>query len=373
MIKFNQVTFRIIELPLVTPFETSSARIDNKRLLLLEFIDQNGTQIFSECVAKQIPNYTPETVDTAHVVLKKHILPLVLGQSFDHPTHVVEKIQAHVRGNLMAVASVDMAAWALHATQLGVSLSQAIGGTKSAIECGISLGIQSSPEALASLVQEEAALGYKKIKCKIKPGKDIAFVEKVREVCGDGIPLMVDANNAYHLSDIDALKAMDTMGLVMMEQPLAWDDIAMHAKLQPQLNTPVCLDESIFHAEHARVAIDLGATQIINIKPGRVGGITESIKIHDVCQANNIPVWCGGMLETGIGRAYNVALASKANFTIPGDTSPSHRYWAQDIVTPEWTMSNDGMMQVPTGPGLGVDIDVDRIESLTIEKETVTA
>ena len=373
MIKFKTVIFRIIEMPLVTPFETSSARIDNKSLLLLEFIDHEGTRIFSECVAKQIPNYTPETVDTALIVLKKHILPLILGHSFQHPSDLVEKIQSHVRGNLMAIASVDMAAWALHATHLGVSLSHAIGGVKPSIECGISLGIQSSPDALAQLVQEEASAGYKKIKCKIKPGKDIAFIEKVREVCGNEIPLMVDANNAYQLSDINDLKAMDEMGLVMMEQPLAWDDIAMHAQLQPQLKTPVCLDESIFHAEHARVAIELGATKIINIKPGRVGGFTESLKIHDICEKNNIPVWCGGMLETGIGRAYNVALASKSNFKIPGDTSPSRRYWSQDIVSPEWEMSSDGLMQVPTKPGLGVDIDHDRIESLCVHKEVMDA
>ncbi len=369
MIKFTHATFRIIEMPLVSPFETSSARIDNKQLLLLELNDADGRSVYSECVAKQIPNYTPETVDTAFIVLKKHVLPLILGHTFEHPSDLVEKIQTHIRGNWMAIASVDMAAWALHAEKTNQSLSQALGGTKAAIECGISLGIQASPEALAEVVKKEFSAGYKKIKCKIKPGKDVAYIAKVREVCGEAVPLMVDANNAYSLADVSALKALDEMNLMMIEQPLAWDDIAMHANLQKELKTPICLDESIFHAEHATAAMSLGAAKIINIKPGRVGGLSESIKIHDVCDAHGIPVWCGGMLETGIGRAYNVALASKSNFTIPGDTSPSCRYWAADIVSPEWVMTPDGMMNVPTGIGLGVAIDHDKINHATIFKE----
>ena len=371
MIEFKRVVCRIIEMPLVKAFETSSDQINQKSLLLLEFMDKSGLSVFSECVARQMPNYTPETLDTAYMVLKKHILPFVLGQSFDHPSHMVDTIRRHIRGHWMAVASVDMAAWAMHAMKQGISLSQAIGGIKSSIDCGISIGIESSPDALVDVVQKEMAEGYKKIKCKIKPGKDVQFMARVRDICGPDVPLMVDANSAYTLNDLDDLKALDDLGLLMMEQPLAWDDMVMHAHLQRKLRTPLCLDESICHAEHAQAAIELGAAKIINIKPGRVGGFTEAINIHDVCQRANIPVWCGGMLESGIGRAYNVALASKLNFTIPGDISPSHRYWFEDIVFPEWDMSKDGQMAVPTSPGLGVEVNKDRIASLCIHEETI--
>jgi O-succinylbenzoate synthase len=373
MIKFTRATLRIIEMPLVTPFESASDLITNQHILLLELTDADGRCVFSECVAKQRPNYTPETVDTALIVLKKHMLPLVIGQSFQHPSDLAAVIQRHVRGHWMAMASIDMAAWALYAEIKGLSLSQAIGGVNTDIACGIVLGIQSSPEALVDVVQKEFQAGYKKIKCKIKPGKDLDYVAKVREVCGSELPLMVDANNAYTLDDLTGLKAMDEFNLMMIEQPLAWDDIVMHAKLQSKLTTPVCLDESIFHAEHAQAAIDIGATKIINIKPGRVGGLTEAIKIHHLCANHQVPVWCGGMLETGIGRAYNVALASMENFTIPGDISPSHRYWHEDIVFPEWRMNSDGRMQVPTQPGLGVDVDIDRIDSLCVHKEVIQA
>lgn len=371
MIKFTRATFRIIEMPLVTPFESASDCMNNQQILLLELTDADGRCVFSECVAKQRPNYTPETVDTALIVLKKHVLPLVLGQSFAHPSDVVALIQRHVRGNWMAIACVDMAAWALHAQIKRMPLSHVIGGEKPHIACGIALGIQPSPEALVAMIQQECQAGYKKIKCKIKPGKDLDYMAKVREICGPEVPLMVDANNAYTLDDLSVLQAMDELNLMMMEQPLAWDDIVMHAKLQSKLITPVCLDESVFHVGHAKTAIEIGASKIINIKPGRVGGFTEAIKIHNFCTKHQVPVWCGGMLETGIGRAYNVALASMKNFTIPGDISPSRRYWNKDIVFPEWKMDANGLMQVPTQPGLGVEVDIDRIESLCIHKENM--
>jgi len=373
MIHIKKVVMRIVRMELVTPFETSSARITHKDILLMEWHDASGIRVMSECVAKHIPNYTPETVDTAFVVLKKHILPLIMHQDFDTPQSLTNTIQRHVRGNLMAVASADMAAWAIMAEQQGISLSKAIGGVKQRIACGIALGIQASPQALAEVVAKEMAEGYHKIKLKIKPGQDINYVQCVRDTLGNDVPLMVDANNAYTLNDIPILKELDSMQLMMIEQPLAWDDIIDHAQLQAQMQTPICLDESIFHVRHAEQAMDLKSTQIINIKPGRVGGYTESLKIHDACHAQGVPVWCGGMLETGIGRAYNVALASKENFTLPGDVSPSKRYWAQDIVSPEWTMAADGFMAVPTHkPGLGVDICYDAIEACTQHKEEIT-
>lgn len=372
MITIEKVTLRIIEMPLVTPFETASARIDKKALLLLEATDKDGVTAFSECVAKQIPNYSPETVDTALIMLKKHILPLVLHQSFESPEAMMDTLSSHIRGNLMAIATVDMVAWAITAIKNQQSLSQCIGGTKDRVDCGVSIGIQHSPQELVDVIKKEQAEGYQKIKCKIKPGKDVDYLTHVRSELGDSVPLMADANNAYTLDDFSVLQQLDTLGLMMIEQPLAWDDIAMHAHLQPKMKTPICLDESIFHVNHAKLAIELGATQIINIKPGRVGGFTESIRIHDHCAKHNIPVWCGGMLETGIGRAYNIALASMPNFKLPGDTSPSKRYWHQDIVSPEWVMDANGQIAVPTGVGLGVDIDIDRIESFTIHCETIS-
>jgi o-succinylbenzoate synthase len=271
----------------------------------------------------------------------------------------------------MAKAAVEMGRWGVEATRLGIPLARLVGGTRKEIPVGISLGIQASPEKLVEQARAALAEGYRKIKIKIGPGKDVAFVRAVREAFPDA-PLMADANNAYTLETSEALEAMDDLGLMMFEQPLAWDDIVRHATLQQRLRTPICLDESITSLERAQDMVTLGSGRIINIKPGRVGGFASSIAIHDYCEANGIPVWCGGMFESGIGRAYNVALASLPNFQKPGDVSPSARYWARDVVTPEWTMSSDGMVRVPLDkPGLGVEIDRDRIEDLTVRVETL--
>jgi O-succinylbenzoate synthase len=250
-------------------------------------------------------------------------------------------------------------------------LARLIGGTRDEIAVGISLGIQQSPDALVARARAALAEGYRKIKIKIKPGADVPYVQAVRTALGPDTPLMADANNAYTLDDAAALMALDALGLMMIEQPLAWDDLVRHADLQKQLRTPLCLDESITSLDRAQDMVRLGSGRIVNIKPGRVGGFTSSIAIHDYCEQNAIPVWCGGMLESGIGRAYNVALASLPNFVKPGDVSPSSRYWQRDVVTPEWTMTN-GMMRVPLDrPGIGVEVDRDRIDDLTVREEVL--
>lgn len=371
MIQIQQVIIRHVSMEMVTPFESSSSSIQTKEALILEVFDQSGIVVFSECVARHIPDYLPETIDTSFAVLTKHILPLIIGQSFDTPSAMTHTIQRYIRGHYMAVAALDMAAWAIVAVQQNQSLSQTIGGVRSEIECGIAIGLEASPDVLVETVASEFNKGYKKIKCKIKPGKDVAYIQAVRQELGPDIPLMVDANNAYQLDDLDQLKALDDFHLMMIEQPLAWDDIWQHQTLQQSLKTPICLDESILTYDHAKMAIEFGSAQVINIKPGRVGGFSEAIRIHDLCRDRGVPVWCGGMLETGIGRAYNVALASMEHFSIPGDISPSSRYWIEDIVEPEWTMTESGRMQVPNGVGLGITIKRAFLDSITMYKEII--
>ncbi len=273
----------------------------------------------------------------------------------------------------MAKAAVEMASWALIAERDGMPLARLLGGTRTEIPTGISIGIQASPEALVERVGRALADGYRKVKLKIEPGHDIEFVRAVRNAYPDA-PFMADANNAYTLKDAAHLKQLDPLHLVMIEQPLAYDDIVRHAELQHMLSTPICLDESITSVDRAEDMITLKSGRIINIKPGRVGGFQQSRAIHDLCAKHGIPVWCGGMLESGIGRSYNVALASLPNFTIPGDLSPSARYWERDVIKPEWTMSAAGMMKVPLDkPGIGVAVDVDRIDDLTVRSQVLRA
>jgi len=372
MLEITRITLREIRLPLREPFRISSGTMVDRRIALLELHDASGAMAWSECVAADLPNYSAETIDTAWLAITQWIAPRVLGRTFAAPGSVHAVLEEDFRGHWMAKAAVEMGMWGVEATRINVSLARLIGGTQETIPVGISLGIQPSPEALVEKVRHALAEGYHKIKLKIMPGRDVAYVRAVRAAFPDA-PLMADANNAYTLDDVDALVAMDDLNLMMFEQPLAWDDIVRHASLQKMLRTPICLDESITSLGRAQDMVTLGAGRLINIKPGRVGGFAESIAIHDYCQANAIPVWCGGMLESGIGRAYNVALASLSNFQRPGDLSPSARYWTQDIVTPEWTMSADGMVTVPMEvPGIGVTVNVDRIDDLTVRRQTLT-
>ncbi|OGU03524.1 MAG: o-succinylbenzoate synthase, partial [Gemmatimonadetes bacterium RBG_16_66_8] len=288
------------------------------------------------------------------------------------PEEILAILELDIRGHRMAKAAIEMGLWGLAATRAGTSLARLIGGTRDAIPIGISLGIQPDPKALARKAAAALAEGYHKIKLKIKPGADVAYVRAVRESLGTTAPLMADANNAYTLAHADHLAELDAFGLLMIEQPLAWDDLVRHAELQRRLKTPICLDESITSVERAADMIALASGRIVNIKPGRVGGIAESKAIHDLCARHQVPVWCGGMLESGVGRAYNVALASLPNFTIPGDISPSARYWSQDIVSPEWTMDRFGMMRVPVDkPGIGVEVDVARVDALTVRRAVI--
>jgi len=372
MLEINRIILREIRLPLREPFRISSGTMVDRRIALLELHDASGAMAWSECVADDLPNYTAETIDTAWLAITKWIAPRVLGRAFEAPGSVHAVLEEDFRGHWMAKAAVEMGMWGVEATRNGVSLARLIGGTRETIAVGISLGIQPSPEALVDKVRDALAEGYRKIKLKIMPGRDVEYVRAVRAAFPDA-PLMADANNAYTLDDVDALLAMDDLNLMMFEQPLAWEDIVRHAALQQMLRTPICLDESITSLERAQDMVTLGAGRLINIKPGRVSGFAESIAIHDYCEAKGVPVWCGGMLESGIGRAYNVALASLSNFQKPGDLSPSARYWAQDIVTPEWTMSAAGMVTVPMDvPGIGVTVNVNRVDDLTVRRETLS-
>ncbi len=369
MLLIKKINLYEIHLPLKEPFTISSGTQDVRRVTLVEVEDADGIAGWGECVAPEYPNYSPETIDTAWFALINWIVPRILGKSFSGPEEIFPYLQQDIRGHLMAKASVEMASWELTARKQNVSLSKLLNGTREVIETGISLGIQKTPGDLVRKVQKAVDDGYKKIKVKIKPGADIDYVRSVREQLGDNVPLMVDANNAYTLADIDVFKTMDDFGLIMIEQPLAWDDLLRHVELQKQLKTPICLDESITGIERVEDMHKLGSGRIVNIKPGRVGGFTSSIAIHDYCNEHNIPVWCGGMLESGVGRAHNVALASLPNFTIPGDISPSKRYWEKDIVNPEWEMS-DGVITVPREKaGMGVEVDRERVEELVVRQQ----
>ncbi|MGD8276825.1 MAG: o-succinylbenzoate synthase [Gemmatimonadota bacterium] len=364
-VRLSRAVLREIRLPLREPFRISSGEIGERRILLLELGDGDGVRAWSECVAGEHPNYSPETVDTAWFALSEWLVPRLLGAEVE-PAEVHAVLERDLRGHRMAKAALEMGMWGLEAERTARPLAERIGGVREFVAVGISLGIQSSPDRLVEKAAAALAAGYRKIKLKIGPGSDVAYVGAVREALGADAPLMADANNAYSLADVDALVALDVFGLLMLEQPLDHEDLVRHAALQKRLRTPICLDESITSVARAEDMIELGAGRILNIKPGRVGGFAQSRAIHDVCAAHAVPVWCGGMLESGIGRAYNVALASLPNFTIPGDLSPSARYWERDVVKPEWTMS-DGLVRVPFDrPGIGVEVDADRIDDLTV-------
>ena len=373
MIHIREMELREISLSLREPFRISSGVMSVRRILLLRLLDDEGFSCWSECIADDQPNYSPETVDTAWLAITNWVAPRVLGRTFTDPEAVHVALDENFRGHLMARATVEMGTWGLLATRRGEALSRTIGGTRRQVVTGISIGIQESPAALVARAEAAFALGYPKIKIKIRPTADLAYLSAVREALGDGAEIMVDANNAYTSDDFDHLLKLDEFNLLMVEQPLDCDDLVRHAALQRRMRTPICLDESITSLARAEDMLTLGSGRIVNIKPGRVGGFTTSRAIHGLCQAAEVPVWCGGMLESGIGRAYNVALASLPGFTLPGDLSPSSRYWEQDIVTPEWTMNENGQVTVPLQAGLGVAVDMDRIDDLTRRREVLVA
>ncbi len=360
--RIERLELRLLRLRLVHFFETSFGRAYDRTFVLVR-LEGGGVSGYGECVADQTPFYSPETTETAWHILSRFVAPLVLGVDFEHPRDVFPALKA-IRGHNMAKAGLEMAAWDLYARQRGEPLWKVLGGNGQPIVSGVSIGIQDSLDQLAGKVEKELAAGYRRIKIKVKPGWDVAAVEMVRKRFGP-IPLMVDANAAYLLQDAPHLKELDAFDLMMIEQPLDDDDIRDHAKLQAQLKTPICLDESIKSIALAEEAIELRACRIINIKPGRVGGFRESIRLHDLCAANGLPVWHGGMLESGIGRAHNIHLSTLPNFTLPGDIAASKRYFVPDLIEPPIEVRPDGTIPVPDGPGIGVTIVPARVDAAT--------
>lgn len=332
-------------------------------------VDEHGHSGFGESVAFASPWYSEETVKTNEHMMTDILIPLLINDPIAHPQEVSERFRS-IRRNNMAKSALEGAVWDLFAKRSNQTLANALGGEKKQIEVGISIGIQSSVKELLEIISNHVDEGYKRIKIKIKPGWDYDVLKEVRQYFPN-LDMMADANSAYTLKDIELLKRLDELDLMMIEQPLAHDDIIDHAKLQAQLSTPICLDESIHSLEDARKAIELGSCKIINIKIGRVGGLTESLKIHNYCLEKGIPVWCGGMLESGIGRAHNIALTSLSQFVLPGDTASSDRYWEKDIIEPEVIVKN-GMITIPDSPGIGYEINREVLESYLVEKKTVT-
>ena len=360
--RVDRVEIRILRLPLVAHFETSFGR-QTDRAFVLVAVHEDSVTGYGECVAMEAPLYSPETVETAWGVLRDHLVPRMLDRAVDHPADV-HALFRPVRGHHMAKAALEMAVWDLYAKQQDVPLSRLLGGTRPAIAAGVSIGIQDSLDELVERVGAELAAGYQRVKIKIKPGWDLDAVARVRAAFGP-VPLMVDANAAYTLEDADRLVALDEHDLMMIEQPLESDDLRRHALLQQRLRTPLCLDESIESARGAEDALALGACRIINIKPGRLGGHGESRRVHDLCAGAGVPVWQGGMLESGIGRAHNLHLSSLPNFTLPGDVAASRRYYDPDVIEPPIDVKPDGTIDVPTAPGIGVDVVAERVDRAT--------
>jgi O-succinylbenzoate synthase len=365
--KIETITLREIRMPLVHFFETSFGRVHSRRILLLT-VDCDGVEGWGECVAAEDPFYSSEWIGTAWSTIKEYLAPAVLGRPLA-AAHEVAALMAKVRGHRMAKAAIENAVWDAEAKQKQQPLWKLLGGTAREIQCGVSIGIQDSIEQLLDKIEIELAAGYRRIKVKVKPGWDIDVLERIRSRWPD-IVLSCDANSAYRLDEVEHLRKFDRFNLLMIEQPLWNDDIYYHARLQRELKTAICLDESIRHARDAAAAVETGACRIVNVKVGRVGGFSEARKVHDVCQDNNVPVWCGGMLETGVGRAHNIALSTMQNFRLPGDVSASKRYWAEDIIEPEVEVSAQGAITVSDEPGTGYRIREDLIEKLAVRKET---
>jgi o-succinylbenzoate synthase len=368
--KAEAITIREIQMPLVHFFETSFGRTYSRRILLLT-VHCDGVDGWAECVAGEAPLFSSEWAETAWPTIKHHLAPAVLGCTLASAEESAA-LMAKIRGHYMAKAAVENALWDAEARGKDQPLWKLLGGTRREIACGVSIGIQESIEKLLEKIETELAAGYRRIKVKVKPGWDLTVLERIRARWPD-IVLSCDANSAYTLDEVEHLRKFDQFNLLMIEQPLWHDDIYYHARLQHQLSTAICLDESIRQARDAAFAVDVGACRIVNIKVGRVGGFTQAKKVHDVCRAGGIPVWCGGMLESGIGRAHNVALSTLENFRLPGDVSASKRYWNEDIIEPEVEVTPEGTIVIRDEPGTGYRVREDLIERLTVRKETIRA
>ena len=364
--RLDQVEVRQIRLPLKAPFETSFARTTTKEFVLVS-VSADGVTGHGECIADADPFYLPETNATVLHVLRDFLVPMTFALDIAHPRQVRPAL-ARVRGHEMAKAALEMAVWELVARREGVPLYRLLGGRGGEVEAGVSVGLKADDAAVVAHVAAEVEAGYRRIKVKIKPGRDRGLVAAIRQSF-PRVPLMVDANSAYTLATAERLRALDGFSLTMIEQPLAWDDLVDHATLQRHLRTPICLDESIVSPESARRALEIKACRVVNIKVGRVGGFTGAIGVHDVCRAQGVPVWCGGMLESGIGRLANVHLQTLPGFTLPGDTSASGRVYEEDLVDPPVVVSPEGTIGVPEGPGIGHEILWPRVERATTYRE----
>ena len=370
MLTIDAVHLREINMPLAFPFETSFGVTTGRRIMLVE-IESDGLTAWGECVAGEHPYFSDESIDTAWIITEKELAPRLVGHELAGGGSCPALFR-QVRGHRMAKGALENAVWDLEAQQKRISLSELLGGTRRVISCGVSIGIQSSPAALMDTIARELEAGYQRIKLKCKPGWDTKIFEQVRKRWPE-IMLSCDANSAYRVVDIDHIAEWDEFKLLMIEQPLWYDDFYFHSMLQKRLDTAICLDESIRNRRDALAAIDMESCRIINIKVGRVGGFSEAIAVHNAAAERGIPVWCGGMLESGIGRAHNVALSSLQNFSLPGDVSASKRYWTEDIIEPEVTVSAKGEITVPTGIGSGYKVLRDRIEALTVRRHTIRA
>ena len=368
--RIDRVELRLIRLPLVHSFETSFGRIHDREFVLV-IVEGQHMIGYGECVADQFPYYSAETTETAWHILSEYLVPSVLGVEVTHPREVFPALR-RVRGHNMAKAALEMAAWDLYARLSSMPLARVLGGSRQVIASGVSVGIQDSLDQLAAKIESELAAGYQRIKIKIKPGWDVDAVSMVRERFGQ-IPLMVDANAAYELPQADHLARLDAFDLMMIEQPLDYEDVHDHARLQQRLKTPICLDESIHSVRTAAAAIAAGACRIINIKPGRVGGMDQAVRLHDLCAERDVPVWHGGMLESGIGRAHNIHLSTLPNFSLPGDVAASRRYYDPDLIDPPIEVGSDGTILVPTAPGIGVNVVEERVERTTQRSMSFTA
>jgi O-succinylbenzoate synthase len=365
--KIHRVELREIRMPLVHFFETSFGRTTTRRIVLAR-AEMDGLSGWGEVACGEQPFYNYETPETAWHILSDFLIPWTLGREFCTAAEMAS-VFCPIRGHQMAKAALEEALWDVEAQQKGIAIGKLLGGTLEEIPCGVSIGIQNSVEELLENIEQELAAGYQRIKVKIKPGWDVEVLDRIRSRFPH-VALMADANSAYSLADLPRLKMLDRFDLMMIEQPLGWDDLVDHARLQREISTPICLDESIHHSEDARKAVEIGACKIINVKVGRVGGFAAARCLHDFCLTKNVPVWCGGMLESGVGRAHNIAMSTLPGFTLPGDVSASKRYWHEDIIDPEVQVSAQGTIRVPHMPGLGYSPDLRRIEKATVRKET---